>query len=60
MAQLAPPDWAKLCEALYPHLSSEERANLVRTWDANYARFAPLKAKLRSDLDPDVSFDPQP
>jgi hypothetical protein len=60
MAPLAPPDWAKLCEALYPHLSPAERAALVKIWEANHAQFTPLKAKLQTTLDPDFLFDPQP
>jgi uncharacterized membrane protein len=56
----APPDWTKLCEAMYPGLSGDERAALVKIWEVNYARFAALKPRLDATVDPDLSFDPQP
>ncbi len=56
----APPDWSKVCEAIYPAHSPEERAALVKIWEANYARYAPLKSQLDATVDPDLSFDPQP
>lgn len=55
-----PADWTRICQALYPQLSAAEQAALVKIWEANYNRFAPLKSRLDSSLDPDLVFDPQP
>jgi hypothetical protein len=54
------PDWGKLCEALFPHLSLDERAALTKIWEGNYSRFEPLKSRLDATIDPDVAFDAQP
>jgi hypothetical protein len=57
MAKLPEPNWALLTEATYPHLSPEEREALTKIWAANYANFAPLKAQVNGELDPDPVFD---
>ncbi len=51
------PDWAKLVEATYPQLSGPEREALRKIWAANYQNFAPLKAQLTGEIDPDTAFD---
>ena len=51
------PDWAKLVEATYPHLSDSEREALRKIWATNYQNFAPLKAQLSGEIDPDPAFD---
>lgn len=51
------PDWAKLVEATYPHLSVSEREALRKIWATNYLNFAPLKAQLSGEIDPDPIFD---
>lgn len=57
MAKLAEPNWALLTEATYPLLSPEEREVLRKIWATNYANFAPLKAQVNSEMDPDPVFD---
>ncbi len=57
MPDLPPPDWAKLTEAVYPNHTEAERAALTRIWATNYGNFAPLKAKVNGELDPDCTFD---
>jgi len=52
------PDWAKLTEATYPHLSQAEREALQKIWATNYQNFALLKSQLSSEIDPDSTFDP--
>lgn len=52
------PDWAKLTEATYPHLSQAERDALTKIWATNYQNFHALKSQLTGELDPDPTFDP--
>ncbi len=52
------PDWAKLTEAIYPHLSQAERETLTRIWATNYQNFHPLKSQINGEIDPDPAFDP--
>jgi len=52
------PDWAKLTDAVYPHLSAAEREALTRIWAANYQNFHPLKSQITAEIDPDATFDP--
>ncbi len=56
----AQTDWNKLCEALYPQLSAEERTALTRIWETNFSRFESMKSRLDATIDPDLTFDPQP
>lgn len=51
------PDWAKLVEATYPHLSDSEREAMRKIWATNYQNFAPLKEQLSGEIDPDPIFD---
>lgn len=57
MPLLPTPDWAKLVEATYPHLTEAEREALRKIWATNYENFAPLKAKVTGEIDPDFAFD---
>ncbi|MBM3763232.1 MAG: hypothetical protein FJW36_23695 [Acidobacteria bacterium] len=52
------PDWAKLTEATYPHLTPAEREALTRIWATNYNNFHPLKSQVTGEIDPDTTFDP--
>jgi hypothetical protein len=52
------PDWAKLTEATYPHLTQAERDALTKIWATNYQNFHALKSQLTGELDPDPTFDP--
>ncbi len=51
------PDWAKLTEATYPHLTQPERDALTKIWATNYQNFHPLKSQLSGELDPEPGFD---
>ena len=52
------PDWAKLTEATYPHLTQAERDALTKIWATNYQNFHALKSQVTGELDPDPTFDP--
>jgi hypothetical protein len=56
MPDLSNADWSKVAEGIYPEMRAEERESLAKTWAANYARFAPLKARLTGEDEPDPVF----